>query len=43
MADHRDTGLTLDPKFDANGLLTAIVTDGAVFGSAAKSMPAKLA
>jgi phosphoribosyl-AMP cyclohydrolase len=27
MADHRDTGLTLDPKFDANGLLTAIVTD----------------
>jgi phosphoribosyl-AMP cyclohydrolase len=29
MADHRDTGLTLDPKFDANGLLTAIVTDHA--------------
>ncbi|WP_230480832.1 phosphoribosyl-AMP cyclohydrolase [Sphingomonas sp. Leaf21] len=27
MADHRDTGLTLDPKFDAQGLLTAIVTD----------------
>ena len=27
MADHRDTGLTLDPKFDANGLLTAIATD----------------
>jgi phosphoribosyl-AMP cyclohydrolase len=26
--DHaRDTGLTLDPKFDANGLLTAVVTD----------------
>ncbi|MDY0957578.1 phosphoribosyl-AMP cyclohydrolase [Sphingomonas sp. CFBP8993] len=29
MADHRDTGLTLDPKFDAHGLLTAIVTDRA--------------
>ncbi|WP_267433230.1 phosphoribosyl-AMP cyclohydrolase [Sphingomonas sp. GM_Shp_1] len=29
MADHRDTGLTLDPKFDANGLLTAIATDRA--------------
>lgn len=27
MADQRDTGLTLDPKFDANGLLTAIATD----------------
>ncbi|MET4898551.1 phosphoribosyl-AMP cyclohydrolase [Sphingomonadaceae bacterium jetA1] len=27
MADHRDTGLTLDPKFDAQGLLTAIATD----------------
>lgn len=27
MADQRDTGLTLDPKFDAQGLLTAIVTD----------------
>ncbi len=29
MADHRDTGLTLDPKFDSNGLLTAIATDRA--------------
>lgn len=29
MADYRDTGLTLDPKYDANGLLTAIVTDRA--------------
>ena len=29
MADHRDTGLTLDPKFDTNGLLTAIATDRA--------------
>lgn len=27
MADQRDTGLTLDPKFDDQGLLTAIVTD----------------
>ncbi|WP_312488177.1 phosphoribosyl-AMP cyclohydrolase [Sphingomonas sp.] len=27
MADHRDTGLMLDPKFDAQGLLTAVVTD----------------
>ena len=27
MADHRDTGLTLDPKFDSNGLMTAIATD----------------
>lgn len=29
MADHRDTGLTLDPKFDMNGLLTTVVTDAA--------------
>ncbi|WP_294281149.1 phosphoribosyl-AMP cyclohydrolase [uncultured Sphingomonas sp.] len=29
MADKRDTGLTLDPKFDSNGLLTAIATDRA--------------
>src|SRR3546814_6986893 len=29
MADHRDTGLTLDPKFDDNGLLTAVCTDRA--------------
>jgi phosphoribosyl-AMP cyclohydrolase len=27
MADGRDTGLTLDPKYDANGLITAIATD----------------
>lgn len=27
MDDGRDTGLALDPKFDANGLLTAVVTD----------------
>ncbi|WP_314375619.1 phosphoribosyl-AMP cyclohydrolase [Sphingomonas paucimobilis] len=27
MAYQRDTGLTLDPKFDDQGLLTAIVTD----------------
>ncbi|MCM8732096.1 phosphoribosyl-AMP cyclohydrolase [Hephaestia sp. GCM10023244] len=29
MTDTRDTGLTLDPKYDANGLITAIVTDAA--------------
>jgi phosphoribosyl-AMP cyclohydrolase len=27
MTDSRDTGLTLDPKYDANGLITAVVTD----------------
>lgn len=27
MADPRETGLTLDPKFDAAGLITAVVTD----------------
>lgn len=27
MTDERETGLTLDPKFDANGLLTVVVTD----------------
>lgn len=27
MADNRDTALTLDPKFDAKGLLTAVVTE----------------
>lgn len=32
MADPRDTGLTLDPKYDANGLLTAVVTDAASGG-----------
>ena len=26
MADIRETGLTLDPKFDANGLVTAVCT-----------------
>ncbi|MBU6253532.1 MAG: phosphoribosyl-AMP cyclohydrolase, partial [Alphaproteobacteria bacterium] len=26
MADLRETGLALDPKFDANGLLTAVCT-----------------
>lgn len=29
MADGRDTGLMLDPKYDAAGLLTAVVTDHA--------------
>lgn len=27
MQDARETGLALDPKFDANGLITAVVTD----------------
>ena len=27
MTHSRDTGLTLDPKFDSAGLLTAVVTD----------------
>lgn len=27
MADLRETGSTLDPKYDANGLITAVVTD----------------
>lgn len=27
MADTRDTGTTLDPKYDAAGLVTAVVTD----------------
>lgn len=27
MPDSRDTGLVLDPKFDANGLVTAVATD----------------
>lgn len=27
MDDSRETGLTLDPKFDASGLVTAVVTD----------------
>jgi phosphoribosyl-AMP cyclohydrolase len=26
MADSRETGLMLDPKYDANGLITAVVT-----------------
>lgn len=29
MADERETGLRLDPKYDAAGLVTAVVTDGA--------------
>lgn len=29
MTTHRDTGLTLDPAFDAAGLITAVVTDRA--------------
>lgn len=29
MADPRETGLTLDPKYDAAGLVTAVVTDRA--------------
>lgn len=29
MTDPRDTGLTLDPKYDAVGLLTAVATDAA--------------
>lgn len=27
MPDPRETGLTLDPKYDANGLITAVATD----------------
>jgi phosphoribosyl-AMP cyclohydrolase len=27
MTDERETGLILDPKYDANGLITAVVTD----------------
>lgn len=29
MSDPRETGLTFDPKFDAAGLVTAVVTDRA--------------
>lgn len=29
MPDPRDTGLTLDPKYDAAGLITAVATDSA--------------
>ena len=29
MTDSRDTGMTLDPKFDDAGLITAVVTDRA--------------
>lgn len=29
MADQRDMGLVLDPKFDAAGLITAVVSDAA--------------
>ena len=27
MTDERETGLTLDPKYDASGLITAVATD----------------
>ena len=27
MTSERETGTTLDPKYDANGLLTAVLTD----------------
>lgn len=27
MTDDRETGATLDPKYDANGLITAVATD----------------
>lgn len=29
MQDEQETGLTLNPKYDANGLLTAVITDAA--------------
>ena len=29
MTDNRDTGLTLDPKYDAAGLITAVATNAA--------------
>ena len=29
MSSERETGLALDPKFDASGLITAVVTDAA--------------
>lgn len=29
MTDHREAGLTLDPKYDAAGLVTAVATDAA--------------
>lgn len=29
MAENRETGMTLDPKWDANGLITGVVTDAA--------------
>lgn len=29
MDDQHDTGLTLDPKYDDNGLITAVATDAA--------------
>lgn len=32
MADSRETGLVLDPKYDAAGLITAVVTDRASGG-----------
>ena len=29
MTDERESGWTLNPKYDANGLLTAVITDEA--------------
>jgi phosphoribosyl-AMP cyclohydrolase len=29
MTDERESGLTLNPKYDANGLVTAVITDEA--------------
>lgn len=29
MSDERETGLTLDPKYDRNGLITAVASDAA--------------
>ena len=29
MTDERESGWALDPKYDANGLLTAVITDEA--------------
>lgn len=39
MSDPRDTGLTLDPKWDASGLITAVCTDA---GSGALLMVAHM-
>lgn len=32
MPDPRETGLDLDPKYDSNGLITAVATDAATGG-----------